>query len=73
MRLQPGHQLLVGDQTVRRRLHEVDLHTPLRVPAITCFLEIIIGYNSKYQQLDDLDVYSYSYSITVFIKTRSQC
>lgn len=35
-RLQSDHQLSVSDQTVRRRLHEVDLHSrrPLRVPAL---------------------------------------
>lgn len=35
-RLQEDHQLLVSDQTVRRRLHEVGLHArrPLRVPAL---------------------------------------
>ena len=35
-RLQEDHQLLVSDQTVRRRLHEVGLHSrrPLRVPAL---------------------------------------
>lgn len=35
-RLQEDYQLLVSDQTVRRRLHEVGLHArrPLRVPAL---------------------------------------
>lgn len=35
-RLQREHQLLVSDQTVRRRLHEVNLHArrPLRVPPL---------------------------------------
>lgn len=35
-RLQSDHQLLVSDQTARRRLHEAGLHSrrPLRVPAL---------------------------------------
>lgn len=35
-RLQSEHQLLVSDQTVRRRLHEANLHArrPLRTPAL---------------------------------------
>lgn len=35
-RLQSEHQLLVSDQTVRRRLHEANLHArrPLRAPAL---------------------------------------
>lgn len=36
LRLQSEHQLLVSDQTVRRRLHEANLHArrPLRTPAL---------------------------------------